>query len=306
MIKLSAVVFAYSEVGYVCLDELLSRGVKVKAVFTHEDDPGEEVWFPSVAKRAGEAGIPVFTPETLGDREYELLLSMRPDALFSFYYRFMIPERFLTLAPKGAFNMHGSLLPKYRGRACINWAVIMGEKETGATLHYMVKRADAGDVVDRERVPILFEDTAYDVGKKVASAARALIARNVEAIDDGTVRSEPQDESRATYFGRRTPADGRIDWTKSAQEIYNLIRAVTRPFPGAFAFAGEEKVFIWKAVPEEGLQYAAAPGTVVSLSPLRVMTGRGCLKILSLQREGGPEMNGEIQSDEMKEGAMFH
>lgn len=298
MIDLKAAVFAYSEVGYLCLDELLRQGVRVEAVFTHADDPGEELWFPSVSGRAAEAGIPVFTPETLGDREYELLRSIKPDAVFSFYYRSMIPERFLELSPRGAFNMHGSLLPRYRGRACINWAVLMGEKETGATLHRMVRRADAGEVADQARVPILFEDTAFDVGKKVAEAARILIARNIDAIAVGTLRLKPQDESRATYFGRRTPADGRIDWTRSALEIHNLVRAVTRPFPGAFTFAGKEKIYIWKAFPE-ACPPGDEPGTILSRSPLRIMTGHGRIRILEARRENGPDGDGESLGREL-------
>lgn len=304
MNDLRAAVFAYSEVGFVCLDELLRQGVRVEALFTHEDDPGEELWFPSAAKRAGEAGVPVFTPEALGEEEYLLLKSIKPDIIFSFYYRSMIPERFLALAPGGAFNLHGSLLPRYRGRACINWAVLMGEKETGATLHYMVGRADAGDMVDQERVPIHFDDTAFDVGKGVAAAARLLIARNLDSIKGRTVRAIPQDESRATYFGRRTPADGRIDWSRGAFEIYNLVRAVSRPFPGAFTFAGGEKFFIWKAFPEDCPPFAE-PGTILSRSPLRVMAGRGRLRIISAQREGGPEADGKAIAGEIGGGLKF-
>jgi methionyl-tRNA formyltransferase len=301
---LRAVVFAYSEVGHDCLDELLNRGVRVEALFTHEDAQCEELWFPSAAGRAREAGVPVFTPETLGDEEYRLLQAIRPDAIFSFYYRSMIGERFLTLAPRGAFNLHGSLLPKYRGRACINWAVLMGERETGGTLHYMVKRADAGDIVDQQRVPIHFDDTAFDVGKRVAEAARLVVGRNIDAIRAGTVRARPQDEAAATYFGRRTPADGRIDWSRGAFEIYNLVRAVTRPFPGAFAYAQGEKIFIWKAFPED-CPPLAPPGTVLSTCPLRVMTGRGRLRIISTRREGGPEMDGEALARGLGEGLKF-
>ena len=305
MTDLRTAVFAYSEVGYVCLEELLRRGVTVVALFTCEDDPGEEIWFPSVAKLGREAGIPVHTPASLGDAEYELLLSLRPDVIFSFYYRSMIPERFLQIPPLGAFNMHGSLLPKYRGRACINWAVIRGERETGATLHRMVRRADAGDMVDRERVPILFEDTAFDVGKKVAGAARLLIARNLDAIAAGTAPRIPQNEAEATLFGRRTPADGKIDWSGSAPEIYNLVRAVTHPFPGAFAFREGRKLFIWEALPEECLDDGTPPGTVLSRSPLRVKTGEGCLRILRAQFDGEPEQDGGSLGETFGEGSLL-
>ena len=293
MTDLRAAVFAYSEVGYVCLEELLRRGVTVVALFTCEDDPGEEIWFPSVAKLGREAGIPVHTPASLGDAEYGLLLSLRPDVIFSFYYRSMIPERFLQIPPLGAFNMHGSLLPKYRGRACINWAVLRGETETGATLHKMVERADAGDIVDQEAVDIAFGDTSQDVSYKVADAARRIVARNLDLLEAGTAPLTPQDESQATSFGRRRPEDGRIDWNRSAVELYNLVRSVTHPYPGAFTTLHGERIFVWKALPHSET-WRDLPGSVVALSPLRVVTGNGILEIVRLQPEGEEEIDGAI------------
>ena len=285
MSNLRAAVFAYSEVGHTCLKELLRQGTSVQAVFTHEDNPAETLWFPSVAALAREAGIPVFTPDSLGDEEYAMLLSLRPDVIFSFYYRSMIPERFLAIPPKGAFNMHGSLLPKYRGRACVNWAVLNGETVTGATLHHMVRRADAGDIVDREAVPILPDDTALDVSRKVAEAAGIILERTLPSIALGAAPRTPQNEGEATYFGRRTPADGMIDWAESAVRIHNLVRAVTHPFPGAFTFHRGKKLFIWKTQTGEHPSFDTPPGTVLSEDPLRVVTGRGVLRLLEWQFE---------------------
>ena len=285
MRDLRAVVFAYSEVGHTCLKELLRQGTTVQAVFTHEDDPSETRWFPSVAALAREAGIPVFTPNSLGDEEYALVQSLRPDALFSFYYRSMIAERFLAIPPKGAFNMHGSLLPKYRGRACVNWAVLNGETTTGATLHHMVRRADAGDIVDREAVPILPDDTALDVSRKVAEAAGVILRRTLPAIALGAAPRTPQNEAEATSFGRRTPADGLIDWRESAVRIHNLVRAVTHPFPGAFTFHRGKKLFIWKTQATELSSVEAPPGRVLSGDPLGVVTGRGSLHLLEWRLE---------------------
>ena len=285
MRDLRAVVFAYSEVGHTCLKELLRQGTTVQAVFTHEDDPAETRWFPSVAALAREAGIPVFTPDALGDEEYALVQSLRPDALFSFYYRSMIAERFLEIPPKGAFNMHGSLLPKYRGRACVNWAVLNGETTTGATLHHMVRRADAGDIVDREAVPILPDDTALDVSRKVAEAAGVILRRTLSEIALGAAPRTPQNEAEATSFGRRTPADGLIDWRESAVRIHNLVRAVTHPFPGAFTFHRGKKLFIWKTQATELASVDAPPGRVLSGDPLRVVAGRGVLHLLEWRLE---------------------
>jgi methionyl-tRNA formyltransferase len=136
--------------------------------------------------------------------------------------------------------MHGSLLPRFRGRAPVNWAVLRGATETGATLHYMVARADAGDIVDQLAVPIGEDDTAYDVFLRVADAAEAVLARSLPLLIAGTAPRTPQDLTKGEYCGRRRPEDGRIEWTRTAREIHNLVRAVAPPFPGAFAnFDGE-------------------------------------------------------------------
>ena len=293
MNDLRAIVFAYSEVGYVCLRELIQRKVNVQAVFTHQDDPEEKIWFSSVAELAREESIPVFTASTLGEEEYKLFVALKPDVIFSFYYRRMIPERFLKIPHRGAFNMHGSLLPKYRGRAPINWAVLKGEKETGATLHHLIKEADGGPIVGQEKVPILFEDTALDVTKKVADAARLLLSRNLDSIASGKAWKIPQKEEDATYFGKRTAADGQIEWENAAVDIHNLVRAVTHPFPGAFTFGEGKKLFIWKARPEDCPDDDTPPGTVVSSSPLVVKGASGCLKLLRVQWEGAEEVDGE-------------
>ncbi|MBQ9881557.1 MAG: formyltransferase [Synergistes sp.] len=280
------VLFAYSEVGCVCLEELIKRRAEIVCVFTHEDDPGEEIWFRSVKEIAQKHGIPVRASSKLGSEDIKFCRDLAPELIFSFYYRALIPKEILLLPRLGAYNMHGALLPRYRGRACVNWAVLNGETRTGATLHVMTEKPDGGDIVDSEAVEIKFTDTALDVFLKVAEAARAITERSLPALEAGTAPRTPQNEAEATYFGRRRPEDGRIDWNKSAREIYNLIRAVTHPFPGAFADIGGRKYYIWKARPAEG---SAEPGSVVSLKPLVIGAGSGLLEVLSIQPEGGKE-----------------
>jgi methionyl-tRNA formyltransferase len=140
----------------------------------------------------------------------------------------------LTLPRRGALNMHGSLLPKYRGRAPIHWAIIHGESMTGASLHYMVEKPDAGELVDQEAVPISENDTALDVSIKVAAAAQEVLRRSLPQLIAGTAASRPLDLAAGSYFGRRRPEDGRIHWGQSARVIHDLVRAVAPPFPGAF------------------------------------------------------------------------
>ncbi len=297
-------VFAYHNVGHECLGVLIRRRQNVVGVITHEDDPKEEIWFRSVASVARQLGIPVYTPGSASTPEWtERIRAMAPDLIFSFYYRNMIKEEILRLPRLGAFNIHGSLLPKYRGRVPVNWAVLNGETGTGATLHHMVKRADAGDIVDQEAVPIGPDDTAVDVFNKVTQAARAVLERQLDAILEGNAPRTPQDESQATTFGGRKPEDARIDWTAGSERIYNLIRAVTHPYPGAFTEARGKRFFIWTAKPLE--RGAGRPGEVLSTSPLRVAAGMGSLEIVRCQWEGERERDASAGDHGLRAGMVL-
>jgi methionyl-tRNA formyltransferase len=230
-----AIVFAYHNVGVHCLSVLLAHKVDVALLVTHQDNPTENIWFASVAKLAAEHGVPAITPEDPNtDEIVEQIRALQPDFLFSFYYRNMLKRPLLALPARGALNMHGSLLPKYRGRVPVNWAVIKGETETGATLHYMTEKPDAGDIVGQEVVPILPDDTAFDVFNKVTDAAAAVLHCHLPALIAGNAPRNPQDLTRGSYFSGRKAEDGRIDWTQSATSVHNLVRGVAPPYPGAF------------------------------------------------------------------------
>ena len=229
-------VFAYSEVGYRCLEALVEERAEIAWVVTHRDNPGETRWFGSVAELATNAGLRLSYFEAITPEECLRTLQVAaPDFLFSFYFRHMLDARLLATARRGALNMHGSLLPHYRGRAPVNWAIIMGESRTGASLHYMTDRPDAGDLVDQEPVPIGVDDTGLDVSLKVATAAARIMHRTLPALMAGTAGRYSQDLSRGSYYSGRTAADGRIDFSRRAWDVHNLIRAVAPPFPGAFA-----------------------------------------------------------------------
>ena len=238
-----AVVFAYHDVGCRCLEVLLDRKVEVPLVLTHGDSPGENIWFGSVAKLAREKGIEAITPEDPnGPSIVERIRALGPDFLFSFYYRMMLGRPLLAVPQRGAFNMHGSLLPKYRGRVPVNWAIIQGETETGATLHEMVAKPDAGRIVDQESVPIAPDDLAVDVFRKVTGAAGRVLARSLPGLIDGSAALRTQDLSKGSYFGGRRPEDGRIDWSQPAKRIHDLVRAVAPPYPGAFTEVDGKKL----------------------------------------------------------------
>jgi methionyl-tRNA formyltransferase len=286
-----AVVFAYHEFGSVCIEELLSGGIQVDALFTHRDDPHEEIWFRTPRAIAEQAGIPVFDPDSLRGNEWvEKIAAYDPDYIFSFYYRNMLPKEILSIPRIAAMNLHGSLLPKFRGRCPVNWVIIKGEKETGVTLHIMVEKPDAGDIVAQKSVAIVFEDTAGSLAMKLVEAARTLMKETIPLLESGDFPRHPQ-TGVSTYFGGRKPDDGLIDWSKPADEIYNLTRAVTHPYPGAFTFFEGKKLFIWKARPD-GDPGDCRPGTVISASPLKVATGAGLLEVLSAQMDGEKELDG--------------
>lgn len=293
------VVLAYSDLGYACLRFLLDRHENVVCVYTHQDRPGENVWFPSVIELAREKSVPVRTAETLKEKsEVDSFRSLAPDLAFSFYYRNLIPEPFLEIPRLGAYNMHGSLLPRYRGRAPVNWAVLNGEKEAGATLHVMVEKPDAGDIVDQQAVPIGPDDTAAAVQARVTQAAVDVLARQLENLKSGRAPRTPQDSSRASTFGRRRPEDGRIDWSWPAARVHNLVRAVSHPYPGAFGTLAGDTVFIWETrirPPVSGGDgRGRPPGSIfVRNDRLFVVCGDGrLLEILRLQREGEAEREG--------------
>jgi methionyl-tRNA formyltransferase len=296
--------FGYSEVGYDCLELLLARGDRVVALITHEDNPDEKIWFKTPAMAARARNVPIFTPAKVNTPEWiERIAALQPDLILSVYYRHMISPKILGLARLGAFNLHGSLLPKYRGRAPINWAVLHGEPRIGMTLHRMVQRADAGPIVDQEGVDLGPRDTAGQAFRKVLPCARRVLARQIDALLAGTAPETPQDESQATYFGGRTPEDGRIDWTQTSARIFNLIRAVTDPYPGAFTDFGSARLMVWWAEPDSAAarelvgppasggpaRRRAKPGEILAVSPLVVATGDGALELTRIEWRGDQE-----------------
>ena len=261
-----------------CLQAVLDAGVAVPLVVTHHNDPAETIWFASVAELATRHNILTVYPDDPASPELlERVRRLQPEFLFSFYYRRMLPAMVLAAARRGAFNMHGSLLPKYRGRVPVNWAVLKGERETGATLHEMVDKPDAGRIVDQEAVPIGPDDLAVDVFRKVTDAADKVMRRSLPRLLDGTAKLMPQDLSRGSYFGGRRPEDGRIDWTQPAAAIHNLVRAVAPPYPGAFD--ATRRVLRTRLAPERSPR-SATPGVYSDAGSLWADCGDG--KVLQI------------------------
>ncbi len=284
--------FAYHEMGYACMEALLVMGAPIAAVFTHVDDPHEEIWWRSVADLAHRHNVPVHVPDGVDDAWRERIATMNPGVIYSFYYRYLIPESILGLAQRGAYNMHGSLLPKYRGRAPVNWMLVNGEREAGVTLHHMVARADAGDIVGQRAIAIYDDDTALTLYRKLVPLGVELIKEYHPQIAAGVAPRRPMNIAEGSYFGRRRPEDGRINWTWSARRIFNLVRAVTHPYPGAFATVDGRKLIVWHATIAAESGARGVPGTIIAErddGSLEVASGEGSITIASAQFEGAAE-----------------
>jgi methionyl-tRNA formyltransferase len=287
----SAVVFAYHNVGVRCLQVLLAGGVDVKLVVTHQDNPAEEIWFASVRQLCVDNDIPVITPVDPNTPEVEAqVAALNADFLFSFYYRHMLKAPLLQSVKRGAYNMHGSLLPAYRGRVPVNWAVLRGERETGATLHQMNVKPDNGAIVDQFAVPILPDDSAHDVFGKVVVAAELCLSRTLPKLLAGTAEHRQQDLSQGAYFGGRRAEDGRIDWQQNARQIHNLVRAVSHPYPGAFADLKAGRLVLWRTRVLDDAGISAERGKLlkrngrVEIHP----AGGGVLLVLEGELAGSP------------------
>jgi methionyl-tRNA formyltransferase len=285
-------VFGFSDLGHRCLEYLIGRRAKVVGCYTYSEPPGPGGWPPSLLPLCAAHEIPTWVDVRWNAEEIFHARTLAPDLVFSFYYREILPGDLLAVPRLGAFNMHGALLPKYRGRAPVNWAVLEGEKETGATLHQMVDKADAGPIVDQEKVPIGPDDTAFDVQKRVTEAAVKILARQLDALESGTAPRRPQNLGDGFYRGRRRPEDGAIDWNRPAGRVHDLVRAVSRPYPGAYTDLFGGRTFVWKTILPGLSVHDGFPGQItIEGNRLLVCCGDDrYVEILVLQPEGMPEM----------------
>jgi methionyl-tRNA formyltransferase len=267
---LKVLFFGYSQLGASAVDVLLGRGDDVVAVVTHRDDPTEHRWYRTPAETAAARGIPLVYCDDAGSKPARAASLTRlaekcaPDLILSVFFRELLPAPVLAAPRIAALNLHPSYLPAYRGRAPINWVLVNGEHSTGVTLHHMVQRADAGDIVAQRRVPIGARESALTLYHAIERAGIELLAETLPAIEAGTAPRFPQDEALASYFGRRSPADGRIDWSWPASRVDCLVRAVAPPWPGAFYESDGRRVTIAAGEPVEPTDSGGrvAPGTI--------------------------------------------
>lgn len=282
------------------LRALLNSKYRVQAVFTQPDKPkgrGGSVQMTPVKEAALEAGIPVHQPQRIREPEnLELLKKYQPDAIVVVAFGQIIPEEILNLPPYGCINVHASLLPKYRGAAPIQWAVINGEQESGVTTMRMDAGLDTGDMIMKERVPLAEDETGGSLFDKLNSVGADLLIRTLEALENKTARFEAQPaESPTAYAGMLTKEMGRIDWSREAAAIERLIRGLN-PWPSAYTRYQGKMLKIWAARAEAESpgeqEKQARPGTVLEAGKagLRIQTGQGVLRVLELQLEGKKRM----------------
>ncbi len=297
---MKTIVLAYHNIGCSGIEKLLAHGFDIRAVFTHRDDPDETLWFSSVAETAAAKDLPVYAPDNINHPLWVKMISdIAPEFIFSLYYRQMVGPAILDIPSRGCLNLHGSLLPKYRGRCPVNWVLVNGERKTGVTLHHMTPKPDNGDIVGWRQVEISENETALTLHQKLNAAAGRLLDELLPPLKQGTAPRLPQDHRRATYYGGRTPADGEIDWRRDAETVRNLVRAVTRPYPGAFSYLERRKCLFWSVTVRPGVA-GMSPGRILSADPLVIACGRDAVRIDTAQPADGLFMTGKQLGKELK------
>jgi methionyl-tRNA formyltransferase len=280
-----------------CLKKLLDHNERVLAVFTQPDRPkgrGQRLAHSPIKEIALAYGLPLVQPKSFKDPVVrESLSAYRPDLLIVVAYGLILPQAVLDIPAWGSINVHASLLPKFRGAAPIQWALISGEKETGITTMRLDAGLDTGDLLLQETTPISPTDTAQTLHDRLADLGADLLVKTLQSLRSGTLEARPQNPKQASYAPPLKKSQGRIDWRLSAPELDFLIRGLT-PWPGAFTFLQGKRLIIHRAQPLEG-KASGEPGTIGSFqnTQIQVLTGQGTLSLLEVQLEGHRRLNSQ-------------
>ncbi len=281
--------------GYLALQTLVEAGAELVGVLSLRQDEHEaERYERPIAELASKLHVPLHETKWLNDRDYADIIRSRwrPDIAFVVGCRLRLPREIYTASPAGTLAVHDSCLPEYRGFAPLNWAMLNGADHTGVTLFYLMDQIDAGDIVAQQRVPIGSDDTAAEVYERVCTATSALLREAFPLLATARAPRLPQDEAQATYTCPRIPDDGLIDWGRETYVVYNQVRALTRPYPGAFTYLDMQRLTIWRAAPVRPAAHYAGriPGRVVALDRGRgtvdVLTADGTLRLHEVQLQG--------------------
>lgn len=275
-----------------CLDILVSNGFDVCGAVTQPDKPkgrGHKLTLPPVKEYAISKNIPVYQPQTLKDGEFEKVLDeLKPQLIAVVAYGKILPEYILDFPEYGCVNVHGSVLPKYRGAAPIQWAIINGDKTTGVTTQYMKMGVDTGDIIFTDETEILPDETYGELYTRLSQSGAELLLKTVNAIKDGTAPRTEQDESEATHAPMLTKETGHINWTKSADEVLSLIRG-TNPWPMSYAMYGDEMMKVFGV--KKGSGFDAPPGKIrIVNKKLEISCGKDSVVVDEIQFKGGKRM----------------
>ena len=282
------------DIAATCLEKVIADGFEVVGVYTQPDRPknrGMKLSFSAVKEVALEHDLPVFQPENFReDDTVEQLRALQPDVVAVVAYGRILPQRVLDIPGKGCINIHASILPKYRGSAPYQWAVLDGCKETGVTAMYLCREMDAGDIIDVVKTPIGPEETAGELLDRLAVLGADLLSVTLEKIEKDQATAVPQDHSLATYAPMLDKTMCPIDWSKTAQQVHDHVRGMN-PWPVATTELGGKKFKIYSTAIIDQVT-DAAPGTVLELtkSGLQIACGEGVVEIRTLQVEGGKRM----------------
>lgn len=275
--------------------ENIAKKYEVVAVVTQQDRPkgrGHKMQYTPVKEKAIELEIPVYQPKRVKDHEFvDILKTLKPDVIVVIAFGQILSKEILELPKYGCINVHASLLPKYRGAAPIQWAVINGDKKSGVTTMYMAEGLDTGDIIDTSEIVLDEKETGGSLFDKLADLGGKLILNTLDKLETGTATRTRQDDARSTYAGKITKELGKIDFTKSAAEIERLIRGLN-PWPSAFTYMDDKMLKIWNAdVLEETVE--EDPGTITEVNKkfIKVATGEGYLLLKEIQLEGKKRMN---------------
>jgi methionyl-tRNA formyltransferase len=280
------------------LRALLEMDADVSAVFTLSDRlAARAAGAVDLEPLAKAFGVPLLRTDNLNaPTEVERVRALSPDLIVAVGWTRLLGEELLRIPVRGCVGFHASLLPRHRGRAPVNWAILRGETITGNTMMFLDPGADTGDIIDQRQVSIEPDDTCATVYAKVAAAGAQMLCMHLPALLAGEAPRHPQDHDGADLLPKRTPEMGITDWDRPARAVHDWIRALTHPYPGAFSYLNGRKLFLWRsAVPDGSKGHAGvAPGTLLGVAgqALRVATNDGTVHVLRVQEESGPEESG--------------
>jgi methionyl-tRNA formyltransferase len=281
------------------LKRLIERGDNILGFVTLDSDSMQKMsGATDLTELAEGSQIPILKVHNINQPDVVAWIRLRaPDLLLVVGWTQLLKPDLLRVPKFACLGFHASLLPKSRGRAPVNWAIINGETETGNTMIILEPEADSGDIVAQRKIPITDDDNCNTIYQKVGQTEVEMLDEILPLIQKGILPRRKQDDSQATVMPKRRPEDGRIDWNRSTREIYNWVRALTDPYPGAFSFLNGEKIWIWAARTDGGpiLNPSLQPGKILldSQGWPWVSTADGCIRVVTAQREGGPKLSGQ-------------